>query len=262
MSSPRLTYYNISPDTVAFSTTRHGGVSTGNYASLNINPYCGDAPEAVAANRLRLAAELGVDEGRIVLPHQTHGTETRVIDGGFMLLTANERQRLLDGVDAVLTDVPGLCIGVSTADCIPVLLYDAEHRAAAAVHAGWRGTQARILQKAVSGMCAVYGTEPARLKAVIGPGISLDSFEVGDEVYAAFEEAGFDMGAIAARRAKWHIDLPLANRLQLTRCGVDEANITTLGTCTYANADEYFSARRLGTASGRIYTGIYIKTGG
>lgn len=149
-SALRLTYYNIAEGVCAFSTTRHGGTSEGNHASLNINPYCGDKPEHVTANRELLAEELGVEADRIILPHQTHGTETRIIGKEFCALPEQIRQMLLEGVDALLTDVKGVCIGVSTADCIPVLLYDEEHHAAAAVHAGWRGTQARIVSKAIA----------------------------------------------------------------------------------------------------------------
>ena len=271
---PQLTYYNMSPGVTAFSTTRHGGVSEGSYASLNINEYCGDSAGHVAANRELLARELGVAAGHIIMPHQTHGVETRIVSREFLSLPGNVRRMLLEGVDAVLTDVPALCIGVSTADCIPVLLYDADHHAAAAIHAGWRGTLARIVHKTVLEMRMAYQTDPARLKAVIGPGISLKNFEVGDEVYDAFEQAAFDMNSIARQEIKrnpgasdpsklfekkWHIDLPLANRQLLTHNGVKEENIHMSGICTFDNADDYFSARRLGTESGRIYTGIIIK---
>jgi YfiH family protein len=162
----------------AFSTTRHGGTSEGNHASLNINPYCGDKPEHVAANRNLLAAELGISTDRLILPHQTHGTETRIIGPEFCTLPEQIRQMLLEGVDALLTNVEGVCIGVSTADCIPVLLYDEEHRATAAIHAGWRGTQARIVSKAIVDMGVAYKTDTKKLKAVIGPGISQKNFEV------------------------------------------------------------------------------------
>ena len=96
----RLTYYNIADGVCAFSTTRHGGTSEGNHASLNINPYCGDKLEHVAANRALLAEELGVDADRIILPHQTHGTETRIIGKEFCTLPEQIRQMQLEGVDA------------------------------------------------------------------------------------------------------------------------------------------------------------------
>lgn len=273
-AQPVLNYYNLSDDVKAFSTTRHGGVSEGNYASLNINEYCGDSKTNTDANRLLLANELGIDANHIIMPHQTHGVESRIIGEEFATLHDGVKKMLLEGVDAVMTNIPGMCIGVSTADCIPVLLYDEEHHAAAAIHAGWRGTQARIVHKAVQEMRMAYQTDPTKLKAVIGPGISLDNFEVGEEVYADFEQAAFDMSTIAEERIKrnpnaddpakaferkWHINLPLANIQMLTHNGVDETNILNTGICTFDNADNYFSARKLGIESGRIYTGIIIR---
>ena len=251
MISPQLTYYNMGTGVTAFSTTRQGGCSTGNYAAFNINGYCGDDEVHIAANKVALCSLLGIDSNRLVMPHQVHDCVVRRIDG--------PQQGVIEGVDAVMTDVPQLCIGVSTADCIPVLLYDSIHRAVSAVHAGWRGAVLRIVQKAVEAMHDTYGTAPADLQAVIGPGISLDSFEVGDEVYDQFLSAGFDMQPISRRDAKWHIDLPMCNRLQLMEAGIPSNNIQMTNICTYQQYDRYFSARRLGIQSGRIYTGILIK---
>ena len=251
MISPQLTYYNMGTGVTAFSTTRQGGCSTGNYAAFNINGYCGDDEVHIAANKVALCGLLGIDSNRLVMPHQVHDCVVRRIDG--------PQQGVIEGVDAVMTDVPQLCIGVSTADCLPVLLYDSTHRAVSAVHAGWRGTVLRIVQKAVEAMHDTYGTAPADLQAVIGPGISLDSFEVGDEVYDQFLSAGFDMQPISRRDAKWHIDLPMCNRLQLMEAGIPADHIQMTNICTYQQYDRYFSARRLGIQSGRIYTGILIK---
>lgn len=256
---PVLSYYDIADGVMAFSTQR-GPVSDDDaYSDFNINEFCGDSTTHVARCREALAGEIGVPADNIVVPHQVHGTEACVINGGFLTMPAAERSMLTEGADAVMTDVRGVCIGVSTADCIPVLLYDEEHHAACAIHAGWRGTLQRITHKAVMQMGMVYGTRPDRLRAVVGPGISLDNFEVGDEVYEAFRQAGFDMARIACRKRKWHIDLPLANRLALEHDGVEPHNIAMSGVCTYDNADRYFSARRLGVNSGRIYTAICMR---
>jgi len=246
MPEPQLTYYDLGDHVVAFSTTRHGGCSTGNYSGFNINNYCGDETSHIVENRRSLAAVLGINDNHIMMPHQVHGTEVRRIDG--------PQQEVIEGVDAVMTDVPQLCIGVSTADCIPILLYDETHHAVCAVHAGWRGTVKRIVHAAIHAMHATYGTEPFQLKAVIGPGISLESFEVGDEVYQQFADAGFNMGQIARKYSKWHINLPLCNRLQLEEWGVKDIYMS--GICTYQQYKDYFSARRLGVNSGRIFTGI------
>lgn len=262
MSNPQLTYYDLGPRAVAFSTTRHGGVSEGNYSAFNINRYCGDEAGHIAQNLHALATLLGIPDNHIIMPHQVHGVEVRRIDA--------PQQEVIEGVDAVMTDVSHLCIGVSTADCIPIIIYDEAHHAACAVHAGWRGTVKCIAQVAVEAMCKTYGSVPSQMKAVVGPGISLESFEVGEEVYQQFAEAGFDMRLIARRlpplspsdgsslagALKWHIDLPMCNRLQLEESGITDIHLS--GICTYQQHTDYFSARRLGINSGRIFTAVMI----
>ncbi len=252
---------------VAFSTTRHGGRSKEQYGELNINPYCGDEATAICQNRAALCEKLAIDDNHLVLPHQVHGTKCLNVDTTLLHSAPNERQRILEGYDALMTNIKGVCIGVSTADCIPVLVYDPKRHVTAAIHAGWRGTVARIVEKTLLAMKAKYGTEASEAVAVIGPGISLRNFEVGQEVYDAFADAGFDMGKIAKKfpckadpkKEKWHIDLPRCNKSQLTHAGMKEACVLCSGICTYDNADDFFSARRLGINSGRIYTGIMIK---
>ena len=256
---PVIKYYDVADEVVAFSTTRHGGFGKGAYSDFNINEYCGDDADTVIRNREALCEELGMDAKNIIMPHQSHGTEIRQIATDFLTLPEQVKAMILENVDALMTDVRNICIGVSTADCIPIIIYDPEHRATAAIHAGWRGTVARIAVKAVTEMRLAYGSRPEALLAVIGPGISLDAFEVGDEVYDEFASAGFDMAAISRREAKWHIDLKECNRLQLVSLGIMPRNIQVSGICTYNNYTDYFSARRLGAQSGRIFTGTIIK---
>lgn len=258
MKQPQLDYYEMGADVVAFSSTRRGGCSKGNYAAFNINRYCGDSEENICKNREALCLTLGISNDRLIMPHQVHETKVAQIDEPFMAQNAAERQEALEGVDALMTNLSGICIGVSTADCIPVLLYDSERHAVCAIHAGWRGTVKRIVVKAIEAMTAAYGTQPRQLTAQIGPGIHLDSFEVGDEVYEAFKQAGFDMPAISKQypTSKWHIDLPECNRLQLIAAGVEPQHINVAPICTFQQAEKYFSARRLSINSGRIFTGI------
>ena len=229
---PVLTYFNLSTAATVFSTTRHGGASKGLYGELNINPFCGDDKDAVLRNRRALAHALKIEEQRLVLPHQVHGTAIKAVDDDFFALTSEARGRFVEGIDGIMTDCKGVSIGVSTADCIPIILYDEAHHAAAAVHAGWRGTVKRIAGKAVNAMTLRYGTHPEQLKVLIGPGISLKNFEVGDEVFDAFRHEGFDMNRIAVRYEKWHIDLPECNRLQLIETGVRAENIINSAICT------------------------------
>ena len=274
MELPQLDYYEMGAGVVAFSSTRHGGCSRGHYAAFNINRYCGDNEEDVCKNREALCQTLGITAERLVMPHQVHLTKVAKVDEAFFTLNDRDRLETLEGVDAVMTNLRGVCIGVSTADCIPVLLYDKEKQAICAIHAGWRGTVKRIVRKAVEAMTEVYGTAPQQIVAQIGPGIHLDSFEVGDEVYDAFAHEGFRMELISKKypcgskfftlhssllASKWHIDLPVCNRLQLTAAGVEPQNIRVSPICTFQQADDYFSARRLGINSGRIFTGILLQ---
>ena len=254
---PVLHRYHLADGVVAFSTTRHGGYSTGNYASFNINMYCGDAEEAVQRNRQLLCQQLGISDDRLIVETDRGGLVAKYM-GQTALKTDTVIQQALDGVDAVMTDIRGVCIGVSTADCIPVVIYDSVHRVVCAIHAGWRGTVARIVEKSVQAMMTAYGSCPTDMTATIGPGISLDSFEVGDEVFEAFLQAGFDMAAISRREQKWHIDLPECNRLQLLSAGVRPQAVTMSGICTFKQTDDFFSARRMGINSGRIFTGVMM----
>ena len=240
-------YSNIS----CFSTTRHGGCGEGMYASFNCTHYCGDHPEHVAKNREILCSLLPEQPVRLVVPRQTHTTNVRVVSDS----TTEEE---LQEVDAVVTNLRGCCLCVSTADCVPVLLYDKKKQVVAAIHAGWRGTVGRIVEKALEVMKIQYGTQGENVVACIGPSISLEAFEVGDEVYRTFAEAGFDMIRIARKYEKWHLDLWEANRLQLLSQGVKEENIEVAGICTYNRCDDFFSARRLGIKSGRILSGIMM----
>lgn len=275
MSNETLFFYPTepSPSVKAFSTTRISPFPTSaddmactdSYAAFNVTDYCGDAPARVERNRQWLATELGIAPERIVMPHQTHSARVAVVGEQTMELTPADRRAQLDGTDALITNVKGVCIGVSTADCVPILLYDAERGACAAVHAGWRGTVKRIPALTIEAMHEAFGTRAEAVQAIIGPSISQQAFEVGDEVVEAFREADFDTSALVRRMAmhpggevKAHIDLWAANAMLLEAAGVQMEHIRVSGICTYAHHDTFFSARRLGIRSGRIFTGIMM----
>ena len=237
------------PNISCFSTTRHGGCSKGNYTSFNCNGYCGDEAEDVNRNRELLRSLLPGESVELVIPHQTHSDHVKVVD----TIHVNTE---LEGVDALVTDIPGYCLCVSTADCVPVLLYDTRKKVVAAIHAGWRGTGARIVEKTVSGMSDQY-YPPIQFILDLLKCLWVYSTK-RFEVYQAFYEAGFDMNQIARKEAKWHIDLWKANRQQLLTYGVKPEHIEVSGICTYHNNDDFFSARRQGIPSGRILSGILL----
>ena len=256
---PVLQYYPLGEGVTAFSSTRQGGYSEGRYGEFNINRYCGDSEESIKRNREALCQLLGIEDHSLLMPHQVHLAEIAVVDREMLTLPTEEILQKLDGIDALMTNEAGVCIGVSTADCIPVLLYDPIQRASCAIHAGWRGTVQRIVEKAVTRMTEVFGSDPKNLIAQIGPGIHLESFEVGDEVYQTFEKEGFPMELISKKYEKWHIDLPECNRLQLVAAGIPETHIAVSPVCTFQQSDTFFSARKLSINSGRIFTGILLQ---
>lgn len=248
-----------------FITTRSGGVSEGNFASMNPGLYTTDLPENIVENRRILCDALRIDPCQLITPHQVHSDRIVVIDRTWLEQNESDRKLSLEGVDALMTNVPDVFVTVSTADCVPVLLYASDKQAVAAVHAGWRGTVAAIVQKTIRKMVAVYGCDVSFLQVAIGPSISLQSFEVGAELVDVFRASALwapgDVETLfwlnpAIR--KYHIDLWRANRLLSYYEGVREPHIFQSDLCTYEHADELFSARRLGINSGRILSGISI----
>ena len=145
-------YSNISH----FVTTRRGGYSEGAYASFNCSHYSGDEPERVCLNRKLLLEALPQSLVELVVPVQTHGTEILHIEDTFTGLSPEQKEKSLYGIDALITAEPGYCICISTADCVPVLMYDRTHQAIAAVHAGWRGTVAHILRSTLEKMRRIF----------------------------------------------------------------------------------------------------------
>jgi YfiH family protein len=163
-------------------------------------------------------------------------------------VAARGRAGLLGDGDGLLENTPGHLVAVKTADCIPVLLVDEEHRAVAAVHAGWRGTVRGIVQQALRAMQAEFGTRPERVHAAIGPGIGKCCYEVGAEVAAQFGEAG-----------TCQIDLVEANRRQLAEAGVPDTQIYSAQLCTKCGAGDFHSYRRDKEQAGRMLSFIGVK---
>jgi len=245
----------------AFSTTRGQVDGRNPYSSVNLCDYVGDDALRVLDARLTLAMQLGVDLDDLVMPRQTHSCRVAVIDERFRTLDIDKQEAALEGVDALVTKLQGLVIGVNTADCVPIVLADVRAGVIAVAHAGWRGTVGRIGEAVVKEMVR-QGASPGRIQASMGPSICQECFEVGDEVVEAFDKACFDLGAIVKRNAvtgKAHIDLRAANRAVLAAAGVPVVNIAMSQHCSRCDHDRFFSARRLGIDSGRTFTAIYIQ---
>ena len=257
-----MIFHNLQTQVTAFSTTRNGGVSKGDYASMNCTPYTGDDIEAVQRNQQLLCTALHIEKEQLIIPYQTHSVNTLVIDKEFLQQNAEKRNEQLQNIDALITQEKGVCLCVSTADCAPILLYDRKQQVIAAIHAGWRGSVNYIVRKTLEQMNRLYNTQGEDIFAAIGPCIGFDAFEVGDEVYDAFKQNDFPMEYISGWKPethKWHIDLQMANSVQLIDFGVPTEQIDICDICTFTHYEKFFSARRLGIKSGRILSGIFMK---
>lgn len=194
----------------------------------------------------------------VIQGHQVHGSRVAIIDRPDMT------REDLEGYDAFITGLPGVAIGVRTADCVPILISDPVHRVIAAVHSGWKGTVLKISRSTVNLMGERFGTTPADLRVVIGPAIGPESFQVGEEVAEKFRDAGFPMPMIWSFQGPGdgtpmsgghHIDLFQANRWILEECGVRPENIRVHDIDTFLDPS-FFSARREGTRCGRNINAI------
>ncbi len=225
-------------------STREGGVSEGIYASLNLGPNRGDEREHVLKNYRRFTAAIGAKAEGLVCAHQVHGDTVRCV-------TTADRGKGLERpwdfeADGLITDVPGLCLAVLTADCLPILLYDPVRRVAGAVHAGWRGTAMGIAGRAVEKMTESYGCRPEHILAALGPGISQCCFETDEDVPNAMTEA---MGTCALRHiqvrdnGKFHVDLKGMNALRLEKAGVKAEHIAVSEVCTFCRHERFWSHR-------------------
>ncbi len=221
-------------------TTRHGGVSTGYLASMNIALHHGTDGEAVAENHRILARAMGFDTGKLVLSHQVHSDIVRKVMSTDAL---GIDHHAYPECDALITNDPGTTLMVFTADCTPILLHDPVTGAVGAVHAGWRGTAADIAGKTVRAMTDAYGCDPADIRAAIGPNIGFCCFETGDEVPKAMLET-FGTAAekyIRPSGDKYYVNLKEINALALRRAGA--VNIEISCDCTMCSHDRFWSHR-------------------
>jgi YfiH family protein len=232
-------------DVDALVTTRGGGVSSGPYATLNLGLHVDDSPADVLANRRRVAEALGADPGDFVFCNQAHGREVRIVSAADRGKGALSLDDAIQRTDALVTTDPGTVLVVMVADCVPIVLYDPVARVLACVHAGWRGTVARVAEAALDVM-ATLGSRPAQVLAGLGPAIAPDSYQVGDEVKAAADDCfgGDAVGIVVPDGSgRWLFDLWAANRRILREAGVPDDQINVAALPTGPGAGAFFSDR-------------------
>jgi polyphenol oxidase len=233
-------------------TTRDGGVSDGPYTSLNLGLHVGDDPERVTENRARAAAAIGLDLDGLVFCNQAHGRAVATVGTDDRGRGARTSDTAIPGADALITRSPDVGLVVMMADCVPIVLYDPVTASLACIHAGWRGTVARVVAATVDRLVD-GGSRPQDLLAGIGPAIPVERYQVGAEVQrAAHEQLGELAGEVVTPddEGRWRFDLWAANRRLLHDAGVPEANIELAAIPT--GADGPFFSDRAARPCGRF----------
>jgi YfiH family protein len=236
------------PELTAAESTRHGGVSPAPYHSLNLGGSQDDAENVLENNYLFFGA-LDVPFEKVAKSHQVHGDS---------ILYVTEPGRF-EGYDALITNIAGIQLAVTVADCTPILIYDPVVKAVAAIHAGWRGTVSQIVFKTTLQMQALFGTEAKNCLAYVGTCIDECSFEVGEEVAEHFNSTHKRWDE---QKGKFFIDLKKANRDQLLRTGMNADNIEISPFSTVQNNADYFSYRHEKGITGRMLATIGFSTKG
>lgn len=243
-------------------STRLGGVSEGYYASMNLSFDRGDKKEAVAENFRRIGEALGVRCEDMVLSRQTHTTNVRIVtdaDRGKGIT----RERDYTDVDGLVTNVPGICLVTSYADCVPLFFVDPVKKVIGLSHSGWRGTVGKIGRKTVELMHERFGSDPADILAAVGPSVCMDCYEVSGDVIEKFKEAfsenWWDQLFYEKPDGKYQLDLWKANELIFQESGILPEHIAVTNICTHCNSDILYSHRAAGDKRGNLCAFLALK---
>ena len=243
-------------------STRLGGVSEGYYASMNLSFDRGDRKEAVAENFRRIGEALGVRCEDMVLSRQTHTTNVRIVtdaDRGKGIT----RERDYTDVDGLVTNVPGICLVTSYADCVPLFFVDPVKKVIGLSHSGWRGTVGKIGRKTVELMHERFGSDPADILAAVGPSVCMDCYEVSSDVIEKFKEAFpencWEQLFYEKPDGKYQLDLWKANELIFLESGILPEHIAVTNVCTHCNSDIFYSHRAAGDKRGNLCAFLALK---
>jgi len=221
--------------------------------------HTGEDIQSILSNRWDMAERFigsdEVDKFAFVVATQTHSDHIRVVEEKRTQGWESQDDAIED-CDALITDLDEVVLTILTADCVPILLYDPVHRVVASIHAGWRGTKAKIVQKTISIMSRRFGSNPSDIVAGIAPSIGVCCYEVGYDVAEHFDKYP---DAVVGRGDRYMLDLPLINKKQLIAAGLLERSIEMSDTCTSCSVDRYFSYRKESGCSGRFMSMIAMK---
>jgi purine-nucleoside/S-methyl-5'-thioadenosine phosphorylase / adenosine deaminase len=251
----------------AFTLRHGGGGGTGAYSDLNLGFRAGDEPALVSGNWKTVLAAAGLEGKPLVIPRMVHGDGLADGDGPWEAVPVSDPEgaegaeraegkgatgaRLSrfepDGADAVWARTPGRVHAVTMADCLTALVFDPACGTVAAVHAGWRGTQAHILEKTLRRLIAAGDFRAESTLVALGPCLTRETLEVGEELAGRLEKE-----FVVRRDGRFHFDMPASNRAQALACGIPASNLREMGGDTRLEPERYFSYRRDGQASGRM----------
>lgn len=247
--------------TSAFST-RLGGVSEGYYSSLNLSFDRGDDPARVLENFKRIGASMGVNVEDMVLSKQTHTTNVRVVtaeDKGKGIM----QERNYTDVDGMITNVPGICLVTSYADCVPLYFVDPVKKAIGLSHSGWRGTVGKIGKNTVQLMQENFGSKPEDLLAAVGPSVCMDCYEVSEDVIEqfkkAFEKKYWEDLFYKKENGKYQLNLWKANELIFLESGILPEHMAITNVCTHCNSKILYSHRTMGNNRGNLCAFLALK---
>lgn len=234
---------------VAGFSTRNGGVSRAPYHSLNLGLGTDDVLANVEGNRAMFTRSFDLSPHQLLTTKQVHGNDILLVDEPNLDLT----HFLTVEADAVITNQPGIMLGVLTADCFPLLIWHAEKPVVATIHAGWRGASNGLITKVITAMQQHFHCSPDGLHAAIGPGIGAHKYEVDRPVRDAFRQGTGFWNDISAetRLGHWKLDIPLSCRLQLEQSGLKPQYIEVAEQCTCCHPELFFSHRRDNGVTGR-----------
>ena len=245
----------------AFST-RIGGVSKGCYESMNLSFDRGDDKDAVMENFQRIASAIGTNCHDMVLSRQTHTANVRVVteeDKGKGIV----RERDHTDVDGLVTNVPGICLVTSYADCVPLYFVDPIKKVIGLSHSGWRGTVGKIGKETVRVMKEHFGCDPADILAAVGPSICQDCYEVSGDVIEkfkeAFDEKDWDNLFYRKNNGKYQLDLWKANESVFRESGICKEHIAVTNVCTHCNSKILYSHRETGDKRGNLCAFLALK---
>lgn len=243
-------------------STRLGGVSEGCFSSMNLSFDRGDRPEAVQENFRRIGKAIGVECGDMVLSQQTHTTNVRLVteeDRGKGIV----RKRDYTDVDGLITDVPGICLVTTYADCVPLYFADPVKKAIGLSHSGWRGTVGRIGQKTIEKMQQYFGSDPSDILAAIGPSVCMDCYEVSEDVILRFQKVfdKQDWGDLFYEKpgGKYQLNLWKANEIIFREAGILPEHMAVTNLCTHCNSSILYSHRAQGERRGNLCAFLALK---